>query len=485
MTVSQKSIRTNFIYNASLRILNIVFPLITFPYIARILSPEGIGKIDFSLSIVQYFIMFSQVGIPTYAIRECAKHRDNKKMLSKTVQEILLINFIMIVFAYLILFVMTFSVSELEDNKTLIFIFSINILSTSIGVEWFYQAIEDFRLITIRSFFVKMASLILIFTMINDKNDYTLYTMISVISLSLGYIYNFIHLNKHINLFHKYSDYNILKHLKPVAVLFAMSISVSIYANLDKVMLGFISGNKYVAYYSAANRMVKVVLALVTSLGTVLLPRMSYYISKNDEKSILTLVSKSIDFTLLISLPAVIGLIMMSEQIIYIFAGKEYYQAIPTIKILSPILIAIALSNLIGIQILIAHGKEKMTLISTIVGSVFNIILNIFLIPVAFHNGAAIATVVAEFAVTFTQIYFARNYIIGNIDLINLKNYLIGTFLIIIVCKLGWFIFGRGIVINIVIVISSIIIYFLFLYYMNNAIIVEGFKRFRKNVIKK
>ncbi len=477
MITKQKSIKKNFMYSSVLKVLNIIFPLITFPYVARILSPTGIGKIDFSLSIVQYFVLIAQVGIPTYAIRECSRVRDDKAKLTQTVQEILLINFFTMIFSYIIFFTTVFNVETLSSYKTLLIITSINILSTSIGVEWFYQSIEEYKYITIRSLLVKLVSLFLIFAFIRHENDFIIYGAIVVLSNSLGYVYNFFHIQEHIKIFTKQDNYNFKRHIKPVIILFAMSISVSVYINLDKVMLGLICGDSSVGLYSAANKLVKIILTLVTSLGVVLFPRMSYYIESNEVLQVQKLISNALNFIIMISLPATVGIIMLATPTIQIFAGYEYIEAITTIRIISPIIIAIALSNLIGIQILVSHGKEKITLVSTILGAVINLSLNLILIPILKQNGAAIGTLVAETSVMTFQLFYAYSYIKGNIKLKNIASYFFGSSLIIIVILTLNLLVSNMIIFTSLSVILSVVVYFGFLYFIRNELVYEMSKK--------
>jgi O-antigen/teichoic acid export membrane protein len=471
MATQQKSIRKNFLYNILLKLLNIIFPLITFPYVARVLSTEGVGKVDFSLSIIQLFIVIAQFGIPIYAVRECAKVRDDKDKLAKTVQEILLINAVMVVVSYSLLGITITNVESFINYKSILIIMSISIMMTTLGIEWFFQSIEEYGYIAIRGLFVKLLSLILVFAVVNSPNDYTIYGGIIVLSTSLGYIFNFIYANKYINLFKIYSGYNIKRHIKPIALLFAMSLSTSIYVNLDKVMIGLISGDKFVGLYVAANKIIIVILAILTSLGTVLLPRMSYYIENDNKNEINRLIRKSIDFVLLISIPATLGIIMLAKPIVLLFAGQDFIEASSTIKIISPILIAIALSNLIGIQILVSHGKEKITLISTSIGALTNFILNLILIPIFQQDGAAISTLIAEFVVIIIQIVFSYSYLKGNVDFKNIFIYIIGSLLIFITCFIIKSLFSSLIIITIISVTLSIPIYIGFLFLMKNELI--------------
>lgn len=475
MNAQQKSIKKNFLYNIALKLLNMIFPIITFPYVARILSAEGIGRVDFSFSVIQYFILLSQIGIPTYAIRQCAKYRDDKEKLTKTVQELLLINSIMIIISYALLILSIHSIDRLQDYKALLFIMSVNILLTNIGIEWFYQAIEEYRLIAIRSFIVKLISTVSVFYFVREENDVIVYGIITALSVSLNFVYNFIYVNKYIQLFKRFkTPYNFRRHIRPILVLFSTSLAVSIYINLDKVMLGFIAGDKAVGLYTAAHKVIIIILAVVTALGTVLLPRMSYYLEHNKRKEVETIIKKSFDFIFMISIPAVAGIILLAKPIITLFAGGSYLEAIITIKILGILIIIIGLSNLIGIQILVSHGKEKAVLISTIVGAILNFSLNLALIPNLQQNGAALSTLIAEIGVIVLQIYFAYSYIRGNINYKNILHYLLGTVLIFITISIINSIDLDLLVIKTILsVLISTGIYLMYLYYMKNELVNE------------
>jgi O-antigen/teichoic acid export membrane protein len=394
--MSVKSIKTNVFYNMLLRFTNLIFPLITFPYVARILSPEGVGKVNFSFAIIQFFVLIAQVGIPTYGIRECAKVRTDKNKLTKTVQEILSINLIALIVSYILFMLIILNVKQLDTYRNLLLIASINIFSTSIGIQWFYKGLEEYKYITIKGFFIKLLALIAVFVFVKNINDFKIYALIIALSTSLGYLINFIYLKKYIYFFKRYEHYEFRKHLKPILTLFIMSISMSVYLVLDKVMLGFLSGDNAIGLYTAANNMIIIVISLVTSISAVMLPRISYYLKHDQKEKVNVLITKSLDFIFMVSIPATIGIIMLAKPIILIFAGSAYLDGILTLQILSPVIIAMGLSNLIGIQVLISFGLEKITLISAIVGAVINFVVNLFLIPLFAQNGAAIGTLTAE-----------------------------------------------------------------------------------------
>ena len=247
---------------------------------------------------------------------------------------------------------------------------------------------------------------------VRDKDDLMYYAAYSVIGSIGNYILNFIRLRKYIRLdSFKYSDLKIFRHLRPAFAIFIFNLVTSIYVNLDKVMVGFLKDNESVGYYTAATTISHICLTAVSSLGVVMLPRLSNLIAQGDIESFNRLAKKSYNFIITLSLPICGGLIILAPSLIRVFSGDSFIPAIPTLQIIAPIIIAIGISNLIGIQILYPLGKIKLVTISTIVGALINFILNLLLIPKLAQNGAAIATVCAEISVTMAQFVLARKYI--------------------------------------------------------------------------
>jgi O-antigen/teichoic acid export membrane protein len=419
------SLKKNAFYSIILRTLNVIFPLITYPYIARIINPEGIGKIEFVSSFIQYFVLIAQIGIPIYGIKACAKHRHDKKILTRTFQEIAVINIVAIFVSYLILIIVLASVEQLQNYGQLFLVFSFTILMSCSSVEWFYQAIEDYKYITIRSIFVKVISLILIFILINSSDDYVLYAVLLVIGTSLNSIFNLVNLRKHINIFENSGRMQFSQHFQAISTLFILSISTSLYVNLDKILLGFISGDEYVGFYSISNRIVKLVLTVITSISIVMLPRLSHYESTGKKLVANELIRKIVDLLLFISIPATFGIILLSKPIILLFAGSSYTPSILSLQILAPLLIFISLSNFLGIQVLVSLGKEKWTLLSTLLASFLNITINLLLIPHLNQIGTSIASSITELFVILLQILIVSKLIT---NLINKKNIILYIF---------------------------------------------------------
>jgi O-antigen/teichoic acid export membrane protein len=398
----QVSLKKNFIMNAILTMSSFIFPLITFPYISRILLPEGTGKVSFATSVVSYFALFAQLGIPTYGIRACAQVRDNKEELSRVTQELLIINLITSVFAYAVLAVVLIAVPRFRTDRILYLIISVTILMNAISMEWLYKGLEQYTYITVRSIAFKAAAVMAMFLLVHQKSDYVIYGAISVFASSASSIMNFIHARKLISL-RPVGNYNYRRHMKAIGVFFAMSCATVIYTNLDKVMLGFMATDTDVGYYDAAVKIKSILVSVVTSLGTVLLPRASFYVEKGLMKEFHRITSKAIEFVWLVAAPLTVYFIFFAAQGVHLLSGSAYDGAILPMQVLMPTLLFIGLSNITGIQVLIPIGKEKVVLYSEIAGALTDLILNAIFIPRIQSSGAAIGTLVAEFVVLLVQ----------------------------------------------------------------------------------
>lgn len=387
-----------------------IFPLITFPYVSRILLPEGTGKVSFATSIISYFAMFAQLGIPTYGIRACAKVRDDKEKLSKTAQEIFIINIVMSILVYIVFFIVICNVPKLKDEKPLLIIVSATIFFNAIGMEWLYKALEQYTYITIRSVIFKFIALIAMFLLIHQKSDYIIYGAISIFASSASNIFNFVNVHKYISL-RPVGDYNFKQHLKAVSVFFAMSCATTVYTHLDTVMLGFMKTNADVGYYNAAVKIKTILVSIVTSLGTVLLPRASYYVEHGLKEEFYRITKKAINFVFLVATPLMLYFMFFAKEGIFFLSGNNYGGAIVPMQIIMPTLFFIGLTNIMGMQILVPLGKENIVLYSEIVGAIVDLAINYILIPKYASAGAAIGTLVAEIAVWIVQYTYLRKQI--------------------------------------------------------------------------
>lgn len=403
MESRKRTIKFNLFMNMLLTTSAFIFPLITFPYITRVLQPEGTGKIAFANSVISYFSMFALLGIPTYGIRACAQVRDDKDKLSKTAQEIWILNFITTIIASAAFVGALICVPRFREEHILMLVCSTTLILNLLAMEWLYKALECYSYITMRSLFFKVLAVLLMYLTVKSKGDYIKYAGISVLA-NTGYgLFNFINFKKYI-IIKRYNHYNIKKHLKPVLVFFAMSVATTIYTNLDTTMLGFMKGDIEVGYYDVAIKIKVILVNLVTSLGVVLLPRISYYVEKKMEKEFWAVSEKALEFVFAIAIPLIVSFIIMAPSCILLLSGADYLPSITPMRIIMPTLILIGMSNIFGIQILVPLGKEKYVLYSEIAGAATNVIFNMMFIPRYGAAGAALGTLIAEAVVLAVQI---------------------------------------------------------------------------------
>lgn len=416
----KKSLKLNFVMNFILTASSIIFPLITFPYVSRILGPDGTGSVAMGTSFVSYFTMIAMLGVPTYGIRACAKVRDNREELSRVVQELLIINLVMSFIAYLFFILVVFYVPKFREEDVLYLICSGAIIFNVIGVNWLYQGLEQYSYITFVSLLFKLLGLILMFLFVQSSNDYIIYGAITVIGGYGSGILNFIKLKKIIKLY-PVGNYNFKRHIKPIFTFFAMSVATTVYTNLDVVMLGIMKTSVDVGYYNAAVKMKTLLVTLVTSLGTVLLPRLSYYYSNQLIDQFRVLVSKAFSFVFILAMPCCVFVMVCAKEIILFLAGNGFDGAIIPMIIITPTILFIGLSNITGIQVLVPTGREKLVLYSVIVGAVIDIVINALSIPFFSASGAAFGTLIAEILVLLVQIYYLRDLIMEVLKKVEFK----------------------------------------------------------------
>ena len=395
----EHSLLKNSIFNTCKTFFNLVFPVITFTYASRILGDSGIGQVNFAKSVTAYFTMLATLGMKYYGTREAARLRDDRPAFNRFAHEMLIINFVMTAISYVLLFAAMAAVPKFKSYKTLLLVNSVAIALEGLGMEWLYQSVEEYRYIAIRSILFQAIGMAGLFIFVRDADDVVPYAVVLLVAGSGSYVLNFINARKYIS-FRRCGPYGFRRHIKPLVWLFAMALSIELYTILDSTMLGFMKGDAAVGRYTAAVKINKTVNSLITSIGVVLIPRLSYYIGQKRDDQVRDLVNKTYNYMFMLSIPAACGLFVLSDEIILLFSGKGFALAAVTMRILTPIVVIIPFSVITNLQIFIPMAKEKMILQSTMVGAVVNFTLNQLLIPRYGENGAAVATVVAEGAVT-------------------------------------------------------------------------------------
>lgn len=424
--LKQKSLKFNTILNVSKTFLSLCFPLITFPYSSRILGPENLGKVNFANSIVAYFAILASLGISTYATREASKVRNDITKLSSLAREILIINLISTFISYILLAIALVFVKKLNDYRMLIIICSSLIIFTTLGMDWLYQALEEFSYITIRSLIFQIFSILLLFAIVKTKDDYLKYASVNIIANVGANICNFFHCRKFLIL-KNLSPIRIKIHLKPIFFLFASAIVSTIFTNIDNSMLGFLSNNESVGLYAAGIKLIRLLGNLFPAFFMVLYPRISYYRENTDNKKIQDIAFQAMNILTGFSFPIMAGLFVLMKPFIFILCGNQYINAIPIALIMIPIIFINSFSYFLGC-ILIAFNKENITFRLTIISALIDVFLNFILISHYAAYGAALTTVIAEmFLAIAYMIYVSKNFKI-KLFFRNHFNYLTASF---------------------------------------------------------
>lgn len=406
------SIKRNYIFSLINTISSILFPLITFPYASRVLEADGMGHVGFFTSIITYISLFTSLGIPIYAIREIAKDRDDQRQMTLTTIEILLLHVVLVIIGYLIVAMLCMTVYKISVDIPLFLILSTSIFFNAIGCEWFYQGIEDFQYIAIRGLIVRILYVILLFAFVHTKSDILIYAGLTVLGTVGNNVFNFCRLRKHISLcIIRWNDLHISRHIHPTFKIFALNLVMSLYVNLDTVMLGFMKENASVGYYDGASKIARLALSLIQSLQTAMIPRFSYLAKEKNMDTFHELSQRVVDYIVSISIPVTIGLAVLSPSLIHIICGSSYEPAITTLEIISPIVVLISLSGIAGLQILYPLGYETLVIWSTATGALVNLFFCFLLIPSFAHNGAAVAVLMGESAVTISMFLYGRKHI--------------------------------------------------------------------------
>lgn len=397
--------KRNYIYNLIITVFNILFPVLSFPYAARILGPSGIGKIQFVSNFAQYFALIAALGLPFYGVREIAKVKNDKNKLSKTFSELLYIYIITSVLFTVIFIVITVSVNRFNVDFKYYLTASSLILLGFCSVDWFYQGLEQFKTIAIRSIVVKLISLILLYTLVKNKNDLFIYMVITVFSFLGNNLMNMLILSRSIAFQTK--ELNVKRHIKPLIYILASTLSMAMYALFDTVLLGLLSDEKSVGFYTAGVKISKITLPLVTSIGGALIPQISRSFASN-QKQFNQIITLSFEFIIIISIPISFGLLVLAPEMIYVFSGPDFHRAVLPMQILSFLPFLIGMGNLFGVQILITAAKEKEMLISVATGMFVSLLGNILLVPPLKEIGGAISNTLTELIVALMFFYFVR-----------------------------------------------------------------------------
>ena len=402
------SLKKNIFYN-SIRVgSNLVFPLVTFPYVTRIMGPDSLGLFNYTTAIAEYFTLFASLGFPVYGIREVAQSKDDPKKLQDVTSAIFTANAIACLFVYAAYFVTSLFLAHSVPDFWLYFVLGLSVLLSCISFDWFYQGVEDFKYITIRSIVVRVISIACLFIFVRSENDVLSYAVLTIAGTCGNNILNLIRLRKYVKL--SFSMKDCRKHARGASVLFLGTIAVSLYTNLNSVMVGALGTMAAVAYFTTGNKLVQMLMTVLGAITSSIIPRMAYLVGKGDEEESTQLQRKTLNLLLYVSVPMVFGIIALARPLVLMFGGKEFMPAVPVMQILSTLLVIITLSGFLANQILIPMHKEKYGNYCVGGGAITNLALNFFLIPRCGEVGVAVSVVMAEIVVTAMHFHFAYRY---------------------------------------------------------------------------
>lgn len=439
MKPRKKSLGKNAFLNGFKNVLNLLFPLLTFPYVSKVLNVVGIGQYNFAQSAVSYFSLIAGLGISAYAIREGAKYRENKKEFNIFASEVLVCNVISTIIAYLLLALCVVFVDKLKAYAALIWVFSIQIVFTTIGIEWIYSIYEEYEYITIRSIAFKIVSIVMIFLFVRNSSDTINYAAITVFASVGSNVLNLVHSRDYFQIV-KVHIKDCAKHLKPILVIFASNIAIMIYVYSDTTMLGFMQTDYEVGIYSVSVKIYNIVKNLLSSVLIVSIPRLSMYYGSGKILEFRNTAQKVYDSITALVLPAVIGLLCVSKQIVVVISGEAYISAFSSLRILCVALLFCIYGWFFSQCILMPAKKERTILVATCVSAAVNIGLNFCLIPIWKENAAAFTTFVAELIMFVICVIYGLKT--ARIELLNknMLGVLVGCAGIVCACKVVLFV---------------------------------------------
>lgn len=468
-----KSIKKNYLYNVSNQMLTLITPLITTPYISRVLKADGIGEYSYAFSITSYFILFAGLGTATYGQREISYLQDKRRERSKIFWEVEFISLICSIISLTIYFVLGISL----HFTALYHILAINILAVSFDISWLFQGVENFRIIVIRNIFFKLFSLIYIFIFVKTHDDLLVYT-IGMSSLTLLANASLWFRIREMVDCPVWKEIKLKKHLSGTIALFLPNIAISLYTVLDKTMLGlFSNGMEENGYYEQALKLSKLTLTLVTSLVAVMIPRVGYYFEKKEMDKVRELVYSAYNFVLFLGMPLFFGLLGISNNLVPWFYGTGFEKVTIILPILGLLIIIIGLSNVTGLQYLLPTKRQELLTRSVFIGACSNIFLNLILIPNFFSLGAAIASVVSESIVTIVQFYYIHQDISIYKIVVFAKNYIIAGSIMFSVLRLEDYFLKPSLINTSLMVVSGAGIYFMILFMLHDTFLIDNLKK--------
>lgn len=479
--MEKKSIKKNYLYNLIYQVFLLLTPLVTTPYISRVLGADGIGSVSYAESIVSYFVLFGTLGITTYGQREISYVQDSIEKRSTVFWNTKCLEFITSAVA-LVLYLLF---SAFQRDSIIFLILSLNLVAVFFDVTWFFQGVEEFGKIVFRNLILRILNILYIFIFVKTSKDIYAYAFGLAFFTVAGNLSLWLYLSKYIKKV-KIRSISPFNNIRTVISLFIPTIAVQIYTVLDKTMIGVIASNYFEnGYYEQASKMCKMVLVIVTSLGAVVVPRVGYYFTNNKMEEVKRLIYRSYRFVLFLGVPLALGLSGIASSFVPWFLGPGYDKVEILLPILSVLIIAIGISGVTGMQYLVPTKRQNLLTRTVLIGAVVNLLLNMFLIPRFASVGAAVASIIAEITVSCTQIYFVRNEISAKIIIKQgIKYYFSGIFMLGVILYLKQFLIPN-IVGTFVLICTGVIAYFGILIVLKDDFLIDNIRGLCKKIKKR
>lgn len=388
------SVKKNFLYSSVLTTANYIFPLLTYPYVSRVLGVMNIGICNFVDSIINYFVLFSMMGISTVGIREVAINKNNTDKLKSAFSSLLTLNAITTIIGIIALAIATITVPKLQENSELMFFGAFKLLFNLFLIEWFYKGLEDFRYVTMRTIIVKCFYVASVFIFVRKANDYPIYYLLTVLMVVVNAIINVIHSRKFVSF--SFHEIELKKYLKPYFTLGIYLLLTSMYVSFNVIYLGFVGGDTQVGYYTTATKLYTILIALFSAFTGVMLPRMSSLIDEGRIDEFQNKLTQSINILMSFSIPAIIFMILLAPQIVLLISGPGYGGAIIPMRIIMPLMFIIGYEQILIVQTLMPLKKDKIIFRNSILGATMAIALNILLVGQLQAVGSAIVWLCCE-----------------------------------------------------------------------------------------
>jgi len=402
----RKSIIKNSIYAFLLQFVSMLYPLISSPYVSKVLGTDRLGVVNLATSVSNWFSIFAVFGITSYGVREVAKIRDDKELLNSFFSEMILIKIMASFFTLMVYLPLIFSISRFSQEYQLYLLQSLGVFLNIFSFDWFFQGVEEYRYITIRSLLIKLISLISLFVFVNTNSDYLIYAAISIITLAIGNIINFIYALKFIKI--RFKNLSLKKHLKPLYIFLCSTLVISVYGILDGVFLGFLRSNTEVAYFTRAMMLLTLCMSLTSTINSVIMPRLTNYYS-NNKKRYDELLLMTIDIILLISIPLMAGVFILADDLMLLMGGEAFLPAGKAVKIMAPIIVLVPVAVWNYHQRMLPNHCEKAGLYIQILTAILSVVLNCLLIPALGFIGVSITHLVVDiFGLSIGCIYMLK-----------------------------------------------------------------------------